>query len=177
MWAAKHDVEPCVKSRVSSTFSFPNPVNEYAVRTVAGVVASLAVLAIVLDARWLVVVIAAGFATRVSSGPRIDPLAWLTTKLIIPALGNPFRPAPGPSNRFAQSIGLLLSTISAILVLTGQPVVGFIVLGVLAFVAAIQSALGFCLGCYIFRYLMAWGMIPATVCEACEWGVQDGIHS
>ena len=166
-----------MQSRVFSVFSFPNPVNEYAVRTVAGVVAALSVLAIVFDIRWLVVVIAVGFAGRVSSGPRIDPLAWLTTVIIIPALGNPFSPAPGPSNRFAQSIGLILSTISAVLVLTGHSTVGYIVLGVLAFVAAIQSALGFCLGCYIFGHLMGWGLIPLTVCEACERGVRDSGHS
>ena len=166
-----------MQSRVSSVFSFPNPVNEYAVRTVAGVVTALSVLAIVFDVRWLVAVIAVGFAARVSSGPRIDPLARLTTEIIIPALGNPFSPAPGPSNRFAQSIGLILSTMSAVLVLTGHPVAGYIVLGVLAFVAAIQSALGFCLGCYIFGHLMGWGLIPLTVCEACERGVRDSGHS
>ncbi len=166
-----------MQSRMFSFFSFPNPVNEYAVRTVAGVVVALSVLAIVFDVRWLVVVIAVGFAARVSSGPRIDPLAWLTTAIIIPAVGNPFSPAPGPSNRFAQSIGLILSTISAILVLMGHPFVGYMVLGVLAFVAAIQSALGFCLGCYIFGHMMGWGLIPLTVCEACERGVRDGNHS
>ena len=40
--------------------------------------------------------------------------------------------------------------------------------GVLCVFALAESLLGFCAGCFVFNYLMAWGVIPSTVCEACQ---------
>ena len=37
----------------------------------------------------------------------------------------------------------------------------------LVFAASLEAALGFCLGCVIFGRLMAWGMIPESVCLDC----------
>jgi hypothetical protein len=34
--------------------------------------------------------------------------------------------------------------------------------------ALLESALGYCLGCAIFGRLQAIGVIPASVCEACN---------
>ena len=33
--------------------------------------------------------------------------------------------------------------------------------------AALESILGFCAGCFVFNYLIRWGLIPQSVCEAC----------
>ena len=40
--------------------------------------------------------------------------------------------------------------------------------GVLCVFALAESLLGFCAGCFVFNYLMVWGGIPSTVCEACQ---------
>jgi hypothetical protein len=37
----------------------------------------------------------------------------------------------------------------------------------LAGAALLESAFALCLGCRIFAVLMAWGLVPASVCEAC----------
>jgi len=34
--------------------------------------------------------------------------------------------------------------------------------------ATLESAFGFCLGCAIFGKLQAMGVIPGSVCEACN---------
>jgi hypothetical protein len=43
----------------------------------------------------------------------------------------------------------------------------WIVLGLLAVAALLESAFGLCLGCRVFAVLMRVGLVPDTVCEAC----------
>ena len=75
-----------------SLFSFPNPVNEVAARSVAtGVMLLtgliLAATAAGIDgARWLVVPLALGFWARVLTGPTLSPLGQLATRVVAPRL-------------------------------------------------------------------------------------------
>lgn len=52
---------------MSELFSFPNPVNETSARTVAAVVAALAVCAVAFQQGWLLPVLAYGFVARAST--------------------------------------------------------------------------------------------------------------
>ena len=58
---------------VRSVFTFPNPVNDYAARSTAGLVVALAIVAIVVDHWALYALLAIGFALRVASGPKLSP--------------------------------------------------------------------------------------------------------
>jgi len=153
---------------VTRLFSFPNPVNDYSARIVAGFVVALAVITIALDQPWLTAIIAIGFLLRVATGPKIDPIALLVTRGIVPALGDPTRPVPGPPKRFAQGLGFAMSTTAAVLAL-GFGFVGaaYIVLIPLIVAASLESFVGFCMGCWIFGYLMRFGLIPESVCLDC----------
>ncbi|MGH9271283.1 MAG: DUF4395 family protein, partial [Ilumatobacteraceae bacterium] len=53
--------------------------------------------------------LALGFLARVLAGPTLSPLGQLATRVVAPRLGRP-RLVPGPPKRFAQSIGLALTT-------------------------------------------------------------------
>jgi hypothetical protein len=55
-------------------FSFPNPVNEKAARTVAGVVLVAVVVILATGWYWLLVPVAYGFWARVLTGPTLSPL-------------------------------------------------------------------------------------------------------
>lgn len=148
-------------------FSFPNPVNEKAARTVAAGVALTSALIIVTGWWWLLVPLALGFIGRVLAGPRLSPLGWLAMKVIGPRLGEP-RPSPGPPKRFAQGIGVVFSTTAAVLALAFDlHLTAGIVLGVLTLFATLEAALGFCAGCFAFGHLMRLGVIPEETCEAC----------
>ena len=153
---------------MSKLFSFPNPVNDYSARLVAGFVVALAVATIALDVPWLTAVIAIGFFLRVTTGPKIDPIALLVTRGIVPALGDPNKPVPGPPKRFAQGLGFAMSATAAVLAL-GFGLVGaaYIVLIPLIFAASLESFLGFCMGCWMFGHLLRFGMIPESVCLDC----------
>ena len=153
---------------MKSIFSFPNPVNEVAARSVAGMVLALAIAIIFTGEPWLFLFLVYGFAARVLTGPTLSPIGLVATRLVVPVLGIPERPVPGPPKRFAQFIGLIVSITGAGLFIWVNPMAGNIVIGLLAVFAAIESGLGFCAGCFMFRYLMQWGLIPESICLECR---------
>ncbi|MDF0532309.1 DUF4395 domain-containing protein [Tsukamurella sp. 8F] len=146
--------------------TFPNPVNEYAARATAGLVVVLAVVTIAVNTWWLYAVLALGFLLRVMAGPTLSPFGRLSVHVIVPLLGRT-RMVPGPPKRFAQAIGLAITTAALVLHLTGASLAGRIVAALVVVAAFLESAFGLCLGCVIFGYLQRVGLIPASVCEAC----------
>jgi hypothetical protein len=151
----------------SAVFAFPNPVNEYAARITAGLVALLAGATLLTGWGWGLVLLAAGFWLRVLFGPRISPFALLSVKVLAPRLGRA-RLVPGPPKRFAQGMGTVVSTVALILFAAGAAPAAWIVLAVLITAASLEAFAGFCLGCVIFGLLQRRGLIPEDVCEACN---------
>ena len=148
-------------------FSFPNPVNDKAARVVAAGVATLALITLATGWLWLIVLLAVGFAARVLSGPRFSLLGRLPTQVIAPRLG-PAKLVPGPPKRFAQAIGLTLTTVAAVAGLGfGAHTLALGLVAVLLVFATLESVLSFCAGCWLFGLLMKTGLIPADTCEEC----------
>jgi len=164
-------VTTSTSSGLKQLFAFPNPVNEYAARSTAGIIVVLSVVTLVLGLLagwgWLLWLIALGFWLRVAGGPRYSPAGRLAVHVIAPRFGAP-RLVPGPPKRFAQTIGAVLSTAAAILWTVGLAPAAWILLGLLIVAASLESFAGFCLGCWIFGKLQAAGVIPESVCEACN---------
>lgn len=153
---------------VRELLSFPNPVNEKAARSVAGGVVVLSALTLLTQWWWLAVLLAAGFALRVAGGPRYSPLGRLAVHVIAPRFGEA-RLVPGPPKRFAQAIGFLTSAAAAVAALGfGATTVAAVLLAVLLVFATLESAVGFCAGCWAFGHLMRLGVIPEETCEACN---------
>jgi hypothetical protein len=148
-------------------FRFPNPVNDKAARTVAGVVLVTVIVILLTGAYWLLVPLAYGFWARVLTGPTLSPLAWTATNVIAPHLGEP-RPVPGPPKRFAQGMGAVMSTAALILGLVlGDHTAADIVLILFVPAAGLESILGYCLGCRAFALLMRTGLVPDEICAEC----------
>jgi hypothetical protein len=145
---------------------FPRVINEKAARTVAAVVAVTGIVALATGAHWLLVPLAYGFWARVLAGPRFSPLAQLATKVVAPRLGPP-RDVAGPPKRFAQGMGAAITTLGVLALALGWTSVSTVLLAALVVAAALEAALGFCLGCRIFAGLMRAGIVPETVCVEC----------
>jgi len=159
------DYDGAVKT---AAFRFPNPVNEKAARVVAGGVAASGALTLATGWLWLVPLIALGFLARVLAGPRYSLLGRLATQLVAPRLGPP-KLVPGPPKRFAQAIGLALTTVASVLGLAlGWTGAAIGLVAVLLVFALLESVVGFCAGCWVFGHLMRWGVIPQEVCTACN---------
>ncbi|GAA3965015.1 DUF4395 domain-containing protein [Gordonia caeni] len=155
------------ESRWRGLLRFPNPVNDYAARSTAGLVIVLAVAAVAANQWWLYAVLAAGFALRVAGGPRYSPFGRLAVHVIVPKIWKKEKLVPGPPKRFAQTVGLAFSGTALILSLLGYGLAAQIVVGALIVAAFAEFAFGFCLGCVVFGRLQRVGLIPASVCEAC----------
>jgi hypothetical protein len=154
--------------RLSSLFSFPNPVNEVSARLVAGGVVVMSACAIAFGQPWLIAVIAYGFVARVLTGPTLSPLGQLVTRVVTPRLGLAERPVPGPPKRFAQGMGVAFSLSAAVLALGfSENRAADVLLGLLIAAATLESVFGYCLGCRLFALLMRVGVVPETVCLRC----------
>ena len=155
-------------STLGSIFSFPNPVNEVAARMVAGMVVVLTLAIILTGQTWLTVVLAYGFLARVATGPTLSPMGQLATRVLAPRSGFAPRSVPGPPKRFAQGVGLVFSVTALVLFyMVESTLAANGVLAVLVTFAFLESVVGFCAGCFVFGYLMRWGLIPESVCREC----------
>jgi len=150
-------------------FSFPNPVNEYAARLVAAGVVVLSVVTVTTHQHWLLVPLAYGFLARVLTGPRLSPLGLVVTRVVVPRLALAPRFVPGPPKRFAQFMGLTFSATAAVLALGLhlERAADAVLLALIA-AASLEAFAGFCLGCRVFAIGMRVGLIPASICEACD---------
>jgi hypothetical protein len=149
-------------------FSFPDPVNENAVRVTAAGVAVLALLAVVTRRPEILVAIAYGFCARVSAGPRLSPLALLSTKVVVPRLNSAPRLVPGPPKRFAQGLGAVAAVASVVLYYgAGWHVAAFALAGVMVVLATLESGLRICVGCLLHAWLVNRGVIRSVACAEC----------
>jgi hypothetical protein len=64
-------------------------------------------------------------------------------------------------------IGLITSTIILVSMTLGYPIISGIFLLILSLFAFLESALGYCFGCKIFKTLIHLGLIPESTCELC----------
>ena len=157
---------------LKSLFSFPNPVNEVAARSVAAQVVVLSSVILITGQWWLSFVLAYGFLARVATGPTLSPMGLLATRVIAPKIGKGAKLVAGPPKRFAQTIGLIFSTGAVVLYfVVGSTIAASAALGVLTLFAFLEAAFGFCAGCMVFGYLMKWGVIPESVCQNCTINV------
>lgn len=147
---------------------FPPVVNERAARVIAGVVAALGTIVLLTGWHAITALMAIGFLLRVAGGPRLSPLGRLVVDHVAPRLGPPI-PAAGPPKRFAQGVGLVVTAAAAVSALGfGLVLVPAVLAAVLVFFAVLESAVGWCAGCWAFGRLMTWGLVPEETCLACS---------
>lgn len=151
-------------------FAFPEVVNDYAARCTAGLIVALALVTMLVPQpaqTWLAGVLVVGFALRVAGGPRYSPFGRLSVHVLAPRVSSEPKLVAGAPKRFAQTIGLVMSSIAFGLFLGGLTVAGTVVLGVLVAAALAESALGFCLGCWMYAQLQRAGVISDDSCVEC----------
>jgi hypothetical protein len=148
-------------------FSFPNPVNDAAARTVALGVWTMAVIALVVNTPWLLIPLTYGFAARVAAGPKISPLGQFAVRVMAPRLTKWQKSVPGPPKRFAQAMGLAFTGAATIVWLSAGWNDARWILVPLIFAATLEGFFGYCLGCTVFGWLMRRGVIPEKICVEC----------
>ncbi|MGH2861264.1 MAG: DUF4395 domain-containing protein [Solirubrobacteraceae bacterium] len=148
-------------------FSFPNPVNDKAARTVAAVVLLEVIVTLATGWYWILIPLAYGFWARVLTGPTLSPLGWTAMRVIGPRLGERVD-VPGPPKRFAQAMGTVMSSAALLFgLILGDHTVADVLLALFVVAAGLESIFGVCIGCRAFALLMRAGIIPEEVCAEC----------
>jgi hypothetical protein len=154
---------------IRRVFTFPDPVNEVAVRVTAAGVALLALAAVVLQRPEPLIALTYGFAARAAAGPRLSPLALLSTRVITPRLQRAPRFVPGPPKRFAQALGATVSAVTLVLYyLLAWHTAAFALAGLMVVLATLESALRLCVGCIIHAWLVRRGWLRSVECAECS---------
>lgn len=151
-------------------FAFPEIVNDYAARCTAALVVGLAVITVLVPSplqTWLAGALALGFVLRVAGGPRYSPFGRLAVHVLSPRVSAEPKMVAGAPKRFAQAIGLVMSSIAFALFVAGFATAGVVVLVVLIAAALAEAALGFCLGCWIYGQLQRAGIVSEDACVDC----------
>jgi hypothetical protein len=119
--------------------------------------------------KWILVPLSYGFFARVLTGPTLSPLGQVVTRVITPKLNFKERLTAGPSKRFAQGMGFVMSFTPAVLVLGfGERFWGVILVMGITLAAILESVFAFCIGCKVFAFLMRLGVISTEVCQECN---------
>ena len=87
-------------------------------------VLALALVTMFTGEPWLLLFLVYGFVARVLTGPTLSPIGLIATRFVVPLLNIPEKPVPGPPKRFAQFVGLIVSTTGAVLFIWVSPVAG-----------------------------------------------------
>lgn len=105
-----------------------------------------------------VLAIAAVLVVAVLSGWRLDLYTALWRYGVVPLLGTPAETEPAAPHRFAKLVGASLTTVATVLLFTapvvslpGLALLGYVVAGLVAILAAIGGVGGYCLGCRMYR--------------------------
>ena len=148
-------------------FSFPNPVNDAAARSVALGVVAMSVFAFVTGSAWILLPLVYGFLARVVAGPKISPLGLFAVHVSAPRLTRWQKAVPGPPKRFAQAMGLAFSMAALVTWLLAGWLDARWVLVPLIGAASLEGFLGFCVGCTVFGWLIRAGVVPDSICAEC----------
>ncbi len=85
------------------------------------------------------------------AGPRWSPVAWVFRRIAPPAAElEPARPV-----RFSQTLAAVFLTTALVLIAVGWDVAGWAVALAVSAVAVISAITGFCIGCEVYRLLLA----------------------
>jgi len=85
------------------------------------------------------------------AGPRWSPVGWVFRQIAPPAAQ--LEPAAPP--RFAQGMAAVFLAVALVLFAVGFDVAGWILTGLVAAVALFSSISGICVGCEVYRLLLA----------------------
>lgn len=114
--------------------------------TTLGLVAGIA-----LQVPALVYAVAVVLNAAVLSGWRLDLYAFLWKNAMIPVVGPPERKEAASPHRFARLMGAGFTAIASVLLLSGFPLAGYAVAGMVAALAGIAAAFDICVGCKMYR--------------------------
>ena len=135
------------------TAAIENRVNENVVRLVAFFVLIFALATIATGWVALPLYLSVDFFFRAFTN--IKPPFALAGQYLARTLHLEVKPIYAPPKKFAASIGFVFSVVISALLLTSHVDIAWIVTGVLAVFATLESVFSICAGCYVYSWIVA----------------------
>lgn len=128
-------------------------------RFAAAVSAVVLATVLVTNSVWLLAAQAAAFGLAAAAGLRYSPYGLLYRSLVRPHLSPPSELEEPAGPRFAQGVGLVISSVGVIGYAAGLVLLGMAGAAAALVAAFLNAAFGLCLGCEI--YVLARRFLPA----------------
>jgi hypothetical protein len=139
-----------VAGRTAHPYEDTDVIDARGPRTNQAVIGSLALLAALLDLEWLPAVLAAQLAIGLTLGRRFCLPCLLYFEVIQPRFGEgPIEDSRPP--RFANMVGVAFLGGATIAFLVGVPALGWGLTLIVAALALVAAATGFCMGCEAYK--------------------------
>lgn len=150
-----------------SLFNFPDLADDHVIRVVALQVFAISIAITVLRdsgySRYLAVGMLLDFLLRLFGGANASPLGVVATAIFARV---PPKLVPGPPKQFAVFVGVCFAaggTAGLWADSSELKIGGAVVWATLAFFAALEGFIGFCMGCWVFGKAIMLGIIPSTI--------------
>lgn len=131
----------------------PDRVNETVVRTIAVLVLACSCCLLYFQSPIAAFLLALDFSVRAFGNGKLSPLRQVALA-ITQALRLPAKPIDAAPKKFAAGVGVAFSLIIAFSFLMGWPFVAYSAGVILLACAFLEGALGFCVGCVVYSYLV-----------------------
>ena len=128
-------------------------VNERVTRVNALITILLVVSGFIFSSVLFFVFLLADFYIRAFTEAKYSPVSYISSRLVN-ALNFNMKPVGKAQKIFAARLGLIMTLVITVLFLLKMNTAAFIVGGILVFVASLEFALGICVGCMIYTYLV-----------------------
>ena len=128
-------------------------VDKNVTRIIALQVLLIAITGSVLNNYGIFLVLAFDFTTRAFFKGKGSLLKWIAQQIVklLKIAPKPINAAP---RKFAAALGLVFSVLIALLIFNGSITSAYILNGMLAICAFMESFLGFCVGCYLYTFFI-----------------------
>jgi hypothetical protein len=109
---------------------------------------------------WLLLALAVSLAVG-AARPAASPLRYLYVRVLRPLrLAEPDLIADDPApHRFAQGVGAAFLGLSVLALVVGANVAGWLLAWIVVVLAAVNLAIGFCAGCFLYVQLERLGLL------------------
>ena len=164
-------------------FFFPEVVESNTIRLIGLQVVVILIVGIIWRERtwthYMILGLALDNLARFVWGPGPSPLAQIAKIASFLLVAPKFK--PGMPKQFANACGLFMSVVATIfLFVTGfdsQRIIASCFMGVYAGLAALEFGIDFCMGCYIFGWMVRYGVFPSEVYALCVSTVPEASYT
>lgn len=130
--------------------STPPAVHPLAPRFAQGITGVLCLEGVLFDTPAAIVAAFALVAVALVA-PRFSPVGWVFRKIARPA----DHLEPAAPTRFSQVLAVVFLAVASVLLFTGPQAAGWVIAGMVAFLALLSATTGICVGCEIYRLFLA----------------------